>query len=154
MADSVFSGLGAEWQDPTHKGDEAVDTTANNDDLEQFRLEIARVYQFHADAFHAGDSDRLVEAFFTEDAVWTGPGFPDAVGHKALKAMFAGVVGKQQVSFVTDYAAVYGDVGWTIATYPVIPRDVNAVPFVFRPLFVWVRREGNWRCASVCSFTK
>lgn len=126
----------------------------HGDELGAFRAAIAERCQWHVDAFLAGNADALVEGFFTEDAVWTGPGFPDARGHEQLKAMFAGVVGKQTVSFNSEYSSVYGDVGWNIATYPVTPHDSDAAPFTFRPLFVWVRRGDEWRCAAVCSFLK
>ncbi|MEX3967773.1 DUF4440 domain-containing protein [Paraburkholderia sp. EG286B] len=131
-----------------------MNRTDSRAELVEFQAAIRERYDFHIDAFRRGDAHGLVKGFFTEDAVWTGPGFPDAVGHQQIMAMFSAVVGTQTVSVTSEHTAVRGSVGWDIAAYPVVPNNPDLPPFTFRPLFVWETQAEGWRCKAVCSFLR
>lgn len=121
-------------------------------ELEDFKRAIRIKYDLHCHAFEVSDAQPIIEHFFTPDALWAGQGYPERRGRAELEPFFAEVVQLYRVSVRSLHTYVKGDVGWDYTDYPVIPRDTNESGWNFRPLFVWVRQDGEWFVNAVVSY--
>ena len=131
--------------------DRAVSQAAT--EMAAFRAAIDAKYALHVAAFEAGDPEPILNHFFTEDALWEYAGYPRRVGRAELRELFDAVIAKDRVAVRSIRSFVNGDCGWDYADYPVTPRDPAVAPWVFRQMFYWVRREGDWLVNACIGFT-
>ena len=101
-----------------------------------------------ADAFEAPDPTAWV-AFYTEDAIFVGPGMPALEGRDALlEAAPAVVISSMEIVAdstlgTEDFAATHGRASWVNG-----PKDSDAPQVRRRFLMVWRRdADGRWRIA-------
>jgi uncharacterized protein (TIGR02246 family) len=101
-----------------------------------------------ADAFEASDPTAWVD-FYTEDAIFVGPGMPAIEGRDALLSAAPSVV-ISSMEIVADatlgtegFAATHGRADWVSG-----PRGSDASQVRRRFLMVWRRdADGRWRIA-------
>lgn len=122
-------------------------------EMAAFRAAIDAKYALHVAAFEACDPGPILERFFTSDALWEYAGHPRRVGREQLRELFQGVIGEDRVAVRSIQSFVSGDSGWDLADYPVTPRDRTRQPWVFRQMFYWVRRDGDWKVNACIGFT-
>ena len=101
-----------------------------------------------ADAFEASDPTAWVD-FYTEDAIFVGPGMPALEGRDALlEAAAAIVISSMEIVAdstlgAEDFAATHGRASWVNG-----PKDSDAPRVRRRFLMVWRRDAGGrWRIA-------
>lgn len=99
--------------------------------------------------FNAGEADRLVQAFYTEDARLLPPNHPMAVGRSQIREAFREllqvglgglVIGDYQIEIASS-----GDLAYGIGTFTL------ARPAPDRGKFVEIYRrqeDGSWRCVA------
>lgn len=122
-------------------------------EMAAFRAAIEAKYALHVAAFEARDPEPILMHFFTPDALWEYAGYPRRVGREELRALFDNVIGEDRVAVHSIKSFVSGDCGWDYADYPVTPRDPGRTPWVFRQMFYWVRRDGDWKVNACIGFT-
>jgi hypothetical protein len=108
-------------------------------------------YEDHVVALGGGDVQRVL-AFFTEDAVWMGLGWPSREGKKDLRELFSDVAGTAQVRCTSLYAYVHESTGWNFVDYFVTPNDASINSWTFRTAFQWVCRDNQWLCNGVLCY--
>jgi ketosteroid isomerase-like protein len=129
------------------------DRSGDLSEMAAFRAAIDAKYAMHVQAFEDGDPEPILDRFFTEDALWEYAGYPRRVGRAQLRELFEAVIGTDRVAVRSIRSFVSGDCGWDYADYPVTPRDPAKAPWVFRQMFYWVRRDGDWQVNACIGFT-
>ncbi len=125
----------------------------NSSEILAFRTAIDAKYSLHIKAFENGDPEPILQHFFTEDALWEYAGYPRHIGRAQLRTLFEAVIRVDLVAVRSIQSFVSGDCGWDYADYPVTPRDSSKAPWVFRQMFYWVRRDGDWKVNACIGFT-
>ncbi len=123
------------------------------DEMSAFRAAIDAKYAMHVAAFEGGDPEPILRHFFTEDALWEYAGYPRRVGREELRELFDAVIRADRVAVYPIRSFVSGDCGWDFTDYTVTPRDTSKTPWVFRQMFYWVRRDGDWLVNAYIGFT-
>jgi uncharacterized protein (TIGR02246 family) len=101
----------------------------------------------------AGNVNKAVATFFTDDAINMVPGAPTDSGRAAIEKGFAGFFASNKVSDVsetTDEVQVAGRTAYERGTFrqTVIPAGGQPSATRARYLAVWIRQaDGKWKCA-------
>ena len=122
------------------------------DELETFRNVLKAKYDLHCRCFEEKNAAPLFDHFFSSDALWTGQGYPERRGVDELRPFFEEVTANYRVSCEPLLTFVNGDQGWDYVNYPVEPRNPDEESWVFRVLFCWTRKDGEWKANAVMSY--
>ena len=111
-------------------------------ELDAFKKAIRAKYDLKEKAFRDNDPLPIVNQFYTEDVVSTGPG-TYIKGRPALLEQYKKHIA-DTVRIESVHAHVNGDAGWDWANFYVTPADPAAEPFALAILFLWEKRDGEW----------
>ena len=114
----------------------------SNTELEAFKNAIRAKYDLKEKAFKNNDPIPIVNQFYTEDVVSTGPD-TYVKGRKALLEQYKKHIA-DTVRIESVHTHVNGDAGWDWANFYVTPSDSSVEPFALAILFLWEKRNGEW----------
>ena len=111
-------------------------------ELAAFKQAIRAKYDLKEQAFADNDPMPIVDRFYTEDAISTGPD-TYVRGREELIEQYNHVIAST-VRIESVHTHVNGDAGWDWANFYVTPPDPEAEPFALVLLFLWEKRDGEW----------
>src|SRR5688572_5367427 len=120
-------------------GESPGNTTAA---LSQAKTAIQKSNQEFMDAFNARSGARLVESFYTEDAIVLPPGQGAIAGKEQIQAFFDGMIkaGAGNISLVTDRVERNGDLAVDIGRYTMTIKPPQGPPIADRGKYIVVFR--------------
>ena len=112
-------------------------------ELNEFKQAIRAKYDLKEQAFANNDPEPILEQFYTEDAISSGPDGTTHFGIEELRHVYEEVIGAN-VRVESFHTYVNGNAGWDWVNFHVIPADEGEEPFTFKMLFLWERIDGEW----------
>lgn len=112
--------------------------------VEDFRRQIDALYRMKEKAFADEDADKIVEQFYSADAVTFGPEGKPIVGREGFRADYRNVVKIANVRVEPVYTHVGTDAAWEWVNFRATPKDAAQKPFTFIMLFVFAKKDGKW----------
>ncbi len=102
-------------------------------------------------SFDAGDTDGLVDGYYTDTPVMIGPDMPVVIGRPAIKDVFKGMRGSGIVKLKIEpvHCTVDADLGYEIgrATLTIKQGDSNVVQPA-RYIITWRNTSDGWRAET------
>ena len=117
----------------------ADDTT----ELNAFKQAIRSKYDMKEQAFANNDPEPILERFYAEDVISTGPDGATHYGTEELRHFYEEVIGAN-VRVESFHTYVNGNAGWDWVNFHVAPADEGEEPFTFKMLFLWEKIDGEW----------
>ena len=115
----------------------------DTNELDAFKQAIRSKYDMKEQAFANNDPEPIMEHFYTEDAISSGPDGTTHFGIEELRHVYEEVIGAN-VRVESFHTYVYGDAGWDWVNFHVEPADEGEEPFTFKMLFLWEKINGEW----------
>ena len=113
-------------------------------DLEAFKQAIRIKYDMKEQAFADNDPEPILNQFYSDDVVSTGPDGHTHLGREGLRPVYEEVIGGT-VRIESYNTFVNGDAGWDwVNFYVTPPAESGQKPFTFKLLFLWERINGEW----------
>ncbi len=111
---------------------------------DDFRTQVDALYRMKEKAFAAQDADKVVEHFYSADAVAFGPEGKPVIGRDAFRADYKNVVKIAEVKVEPISNHIGTDAAWEWVNFRAFPRDKAQKPFTFIMLFVFAKKDGKW----------
>ena len=124
----------------------ADDTT----ELNAFKQAIRSKYDMKEQAFANNDPEPILERFYAEDVISTGPDGATHYGTEELRHFYEEVIGAN-VRVESFHTYVNGNAGWDWVNFHVAPADEGEEPFTFKMLFLWEKIDGEWWIKGKCT---
>lgn len=125
-----------------------ISFAGSDTELALFKNAIEEKYEIKALGFETKDADLIVERFYSDDVIAVDSSGKSYHGRAELKKMYEEVVKIGTVRVESVSTKVSGDMGWDWANFYVAPDDPQASPIVFKIIFLWERRDGEWWCTG------
>ena len=119
----------------------AMDDGTN--ELDEFKQATRAKYDLKEQAFADNDPEPILNQFYSEDAISTGPDGTTHIGIEELRHVYEEVIGAN-VRVESFHIYVNGDAGWDWVNFHVDPADEGEEPFTFKMLFLWEKIDGEW----------
>ena len=114
------------------------------EELTAFQAAIRIKYDMKEAAFAANDIEPIINRFYSDKAISTGPDGTTKIGREELRPVYEEVIGGN-VRIESFNTVVEGDTGWDWANFYVTPPpESGEAPFSFKMLFLWQRENGEW----------
>ena len=113
--------------------------------LAAFKAAIRAKYDMKEAAFKAGDPLPIVNKFYSADAISVGPGDGYTRGREKLLEVYKKHM-DSTVRVESIHTHLNGDSGLDWANFYITPNDKSVKPFIFKILFLWEKRNGEWVC--------
>ncbi len=114
------------------------------DELAAFKTAIRSKYDMKEAAFAANDVEPILNRFYSDQAISTGPDGTTKIGRAELRPVYEEVIGSE-VRVESFDATVNGDAGWDWVNFHVTPpAESGEKPFTFKMLFLWEKIDGEW----------
>ena len=118
-----------------------------NSELENFKADIRARYDMKENAIAAGDTDSVVDGFYSEDVISVDSNGGVLLGREAIRPAIQAVAGGQ-VKVESFRTHVEGNSGWDWTNYYIMQKDPEAAPFSLIIVFLWEKRDGQWWCVG------
>ena len=115
----------------------------DTNELDAFKQAIRSKYDMKEQAFANNDSEPIMEHFYTEDAISSGPDGTTHFGTEELRHVYEEVIGAN-VRVESFHTYVNGNAGWDWVNFHVDPATEGEEPFTFKMLFLWEKIDGEW----------
>lgn len=112
--------------------------------IDDFRRQVDALYRMKEKAFADEDADKIVEHFYSADAVTFGPEGKPVIGREAFRADYRNTVKLANVRVEPVSTHVGTDAAWEWVNFRAFPRDASQKPFTFIMLFVFAKQDGKW----------
>lgn len=109
-----------------------------------FRQQVDALYRMKEKAFAAQDADKIVEQFYSADAITFGPEGKPVIGREGFRADYKNVVKVADVKVEPISNHIGTDAAWEWVNFRAFPRDTAQKPFTFIMLFVFAKKDGKW----------
>ena len=137
----LFSAATPVLAAPAPVGNLPAPTKAVADD---FRRQVDALYRMKEQAFADLDADKIVEQFYSADAITFGPEGKPVIGREAFREDYRNVVKIANVKVEPISSHVGADAAWEWVNFRATPRDASQKPFTFIMLFVFAKKDGKW----------
>lgn len=111
---------------------------------DDFRRQVDALYRMKEQAFATEDADKIVEQFYSADAVAFGPEGKPVIGRPAFRDEYREVVKIANVRVEPVYSHIGTDAAWEWVNFRATPKDTSQKPFTFIMLFVFAKQDGKW----------
>ncbi|WP_447725847.1 YybH family protein [Sphingomonas koreensis] len=129
---------------PASDGQTGNLTQASKATIDDFRKQVDALYRLKEKAFAEEDADKIVERFYSADAVTFGPEGKPVVGRESFRSDYRNVVKLANVRVEPVYTHVGTDAAWEWVNFRAFPKDTSQKPFTFIMLFVFAKQGDKW----------
>ena len=112
--------------------------------VDDFRRQVDALYRMKEKAFADEDANKIVEHFYSADAITFGPEGKPTIGREGFREDYRNVVKIANVRIEPVYTHVGADAAWEWANFRATPKDSSQKPFTFIMLFVFAKKDGKW----------
>lgn len=112
-------------------------------EMDEFKQAIRAKYDLKEHAFADNDPEPILEQFYTEDAISSGPDGTTHYGIEELRHVYEEVIGAN-VRVESFHTYVNGNAGWDWVNFHVDPAAEEEEPLTFKMLFLWEKIDGEW----------
>ncbi len=113
-------------------------------ELAAFKQAIRAKYDMKEAAFAANDPEPILNRFYSDQVISTGPDGSTHEGRAGLRPVYEEVIGSE-VKVESYNTFVNGDAGWDWVNFHVTPpAESGEQPFTFKMLFLWEKIDGEW----------
>lgn len=111
---------------------------------DDFRSQVDALYRMKEKAFANEDADKIVEQFYSADAITFGPEGKPVVGRPGFRDDYRNIVKIANVRVEPVHTHVGTDAAWEWVNFRATPKDASQKPFTFIMLFVFAKQDGKW----------